>query len=64
VLTEGGKPGHFGLRGMVERAKEIGARLTISSKPEAGTVIELSIPKAVACGSRRGRRQRLAATRS
>jgi len=53
VLSEGGKPGHFGLQGMVERAKKIGAKLTIRSRPHAGTELELSIPKTVACGSRR-----------
>jgi signal transduction histidine kinase len=54
VLAERGKPGHFGLKGMVERAKEIGARITIRSKPTTGTSIELSMPKAVACGSHHG----------
>jgi signal transduction histidine kinase len=52
VLSEGGKPGHFGLKGMLERAKKIGARLTIRSRPRVGTEIELSIPKTVACGPR------------
>jgi signal transduction histidine kinase len=53
VLSEGGKPGHFGLKGMLERAHKIGAKLTIRSRPRAGTELELSIPKRVACGSRR-----------
>lgn len=49
VLSAGGKPGHFGLRGMLERAKRIGAKLTIRSTPNAGTEFELSIPKGAAC---------------
>jgi signal transduction histidine kinase/ligand-binding sensor domain-containing protein len=53
MLSEGGKPGHFGLRGMFERAQRIGARLTIRSKPRAGTAVELSIASAIAIESRR-----------
>jgi signal transduction histidine kinase len=53
VLSEGGRPGHFGLRGMLERARKIGARLTIRSRPHAGTELELSMSRAVASGSRR-----------
>jgi signal transduction histidine kinase len=52
VLNDGGKPGHFGLKGMLERAEKIGARLAIRSRPRVGTEIELSIPKTVACGPR------------
>ena len=52
VLSDGGRPGHFGLKGMIERARKIGARLTIRSRPGAGTEVELSIPKSVACNSR------------
>ena len=54
MLSEGGKHGHFGLRGMFERAQRIGAKLTIRSKPGAGTEVELSIPRAIAIESRRG----------
>jgi signal transduction histidine kinase/ligand-binding sensor domain-containing protein len=42
ILGEG-KPGHYGLRGMRERAKQLGAKLDIWSGPNAGTEIELSI---------------------
>jgi signal transduction histidine kinase/ligand-binding sensor domain-containing protein len=52
MLGEGGKPGHFGLRGMFERAQRVGAKLTIRSKPGAGTEVELSIARAVAIESR------------
>ncbi len=43
-VIDGGKEGHFGLRGMHERADRIGARLTVASKPHAGTEIVLTIP--------------------
>jgi PAS domain S-box-containing protein len=36
--------GHFGVRGMVERAAAIDARLNIHSEPGAGTSIELAWP--------------------
>jgi signal transduction histidine kinase len=43
-----GKPGHWGLSGMRERARKIGAQLNIWSKPGAGTELELTIPAKVA----------------
>jgi signal transduction histidine kinase/streptogramin lyase len=42
-MLEGGRPGHYGLSGMRERARQIGARLEIWSGAKAGTEIELSI---------------------
>jgi signal transduction histidine kinase/ligand-binding sensor domain-containing protein len=48
VLENGGRPGHWGIRGMRERALRMGARLEISSRPGAGTEIDLRIPAAVA----------------
>jgi len=33
----------FGLRGMRERAEEIGGRLSITSQPEAGSTILLQV---------------------
>jgi signal transduction histidine kinase/ligand-binding sensor domain-containing protein len=44
--TTEGRAGHFGLRGMHERAKLIGGNLTVWSAPDSGTEIELSIPAA------------------
>jgi PAS domain S-box-containing protein len=38
-------PGHFGLNTMRERATELGGRLEIESRPEAGTKIRASIPR-------------------
>jgi signal transduction histidine kinase len=48
VLDVGGKPGHFGLIGMRERANKLGAQLEIWSKPGAGTEIDLRVPAEVA----------------
>jgi signal transduction histidine kinase len=42
-VLEEGRAGHYGLPGMRERAKQIGAKLTIWSGVGAGTEIELSI---------------------
>jgi len=36
--------GHFGLLGMSERAKRLGGRFILSSKPEAGTSVRVEIP--------------------
>ena len=38
-----GRTGHYGLAGMGERARQIGAKLSTWSRPGAGTEIELSI---------------------
>ena len=43
-----GRPGHWGLLGMRERAKKIRANLTLWSKPGAGTEIDLRVPSRVA----------------
>ena len=50
LLDAGGRPGHFGLLGMRERAKKLGAHLEIWSKPGAGTEIDLRVPAHVAYG--------------
>jgi nitrate/nitrite-specific signal transduction histidine kinase len=39
-----GKPGHFGLQGMKERAERIGATLEIMSAPGKGTTITMTVP--------------------
>ena len=41
-------PGHFGLRGMSERAQLIGGHLEMWSNEKSGTEIELTIPASVA----------------
>ena len=43
-----GRDGHWGLAGMRERARKIGAKLHIRSSSDAGTQIELKIPAQVA----------------
>jgi signal transduction histidine kinase len=51
ALQAGARPGHWGLPGMRERAKEIGAQFTLWSRAGAGTEIELKMPAAVAYGT-------------
>ena len=55
-LTGTGRPGHFGLSGMRERAGEIGGRLSIWSAPGSGTELQFSLPGAIAyAGGEAGR---------
>ena len=46
LLSHDGREGHFGLRGMRERAKLVGGKLTIWTELDGGTEIELNIPGA------------------
>ena len=49
--TEGAaatRPGHFGLIGMRERARKMGAQLHLASGPGQGTTIEVVVPRALA----------------
>jgi signal transduction histidine kinase len=48
ILQQGQREGHFGLRGMRERAKKLGAQLDVWSRPRAGTEVELRIAAGVA----------------
>jgi signal transduction histidine kinase len=48
VLEEGGRAGHWGLAGIRERAKQIGARLDFWSETGAGTEVQLTVPAASA----------------
>jgi signal transduction histidine kinase/ligand-binding sensor domain-containing protein len=54
-VLEGGRPGHYGLSGMRERAQQIGAGFEIWSGAKAGTEIELSIAGSLAYRSSPGR---------
>ncbi len=54
-MLEAGRPGHYGLSGMRERARQIGAKLEIWSGAKAGTEIELSIAGSVAYHTPTGR---------
>ena len=46
VLSGDGREGHYGLRGMRERAKLVGGKLAIWTELDGGTEIELNIPGA------------------
>jgi signal transduction histidine kinase len=48
VLAQQGRGGHYGLPGMRERAKLMGAKLTVWSEVDAGTEVELRVPASVA----------------
>ena len=48
VVPNQGSAGHWGLLGMHERAKLVGARLEVWSKVDLGTEIELTIPASAA----------------
>jgi len=50
-LLDVGRDGHWGLRGMRERAEHIGARLDIWSEAGAGTEVELRVPGSIAYGT-------------
>ena len=47
-VLESGRAGHYGLRGMRERAQQSGGSLEIWSRPRAGTEIDVSIPASIA----------------
>jgi signal transduction histidine kinase len=47
VVERGGRSGHWGLPGIRERAKQIGAELSVWSELGAGTEVELSIPGSI-----------------
>ena len=57
VLDGAGRPGHWGLRGMRERAKAIGGNLELWSNLESGTEIELTIPAPIAYAASPHRRR-------
>ncbi len=57
LLNEGERPGHYGLRGMRERAKLLGGKLTVWSELDSGTELELSIPASRAYATSAGRRR-------
>jgi ligand-binding sensor domain-containing protein/signal transduction histidine kinase len=57
VLQGGGSAGHWGLRGVRERAQQIGARLDFWSEAGAGTEVELTIPASIAYEKSKERRR-------
>jgi signal transduction histidine kinase len=57
LLTDDGRPGHYGLRGMRERAKLMGGKLAVWSELDSGTEVELRIPASRAYETALGRRR-------
>ena len=53
ILEKGGRPGHWGMQGMRERAQGMGAQLGLWSRPGSGTELELMVPAATAYRSGR-----------
>ncbi len=60
VLEAGGREGHFGLRGMRERAQAVGGKLRLWSALDTGTEVELIIPGSRAYAASLSARSRLA----
>lgn len=46
AASKQGIAGHFGLRGIAERAERIGAELAITSRPGSGTQVRVTVPLA------------------
>jgi signal transduction histidine kinase len=57
ILQAGGSAGHWGLRGVRERAQQIGSRLDFWSEAGAGTEVQLTVPAAVAYEKSRDKRR-------
>jgi signal transduction histidine kinase/ligand-binding sensor domain-containing protein len=53
VLVDKGKSGHFGLRGMRERAARLDGKLAFTSAAGSGTVVSLVVPGGIAFPKRR-----------
>ena len=66
VLAARGVEGHYGLRGMTERAALIGGKLAVWSEVGAGTEVELRLPASIvyATSARRSWWSRLFASRT
>jgi signal transduction histidine kinase len=46
-IVNGAKAGHFGLKGMRERADRIMAKLSVETSPGSGTEIKLTVPGSI-----------------
>jgi signal transduction histidine kinase len=57
ILEAGGRPGHWGMPGMRERARRIGAHFQAWSRPGDGTEVELRVPGSMAYRARAGETQ-------
>src|SRR5215813_6415257 len=56
VLDKGGRAGHWGLPGVRERARQIGAKLDVWSEAGAGTEVQLVVAASIAYGKESNRR--------
>jgi signal transduction histidine kinase/ligand-binding sensor domain-containing protein len=61
LVDAGGRPGHYGLASMQERAELIRGQLALSSRPGSGTEVELTVPASVAYAKSSARRPVVAA---
>jgi signal transduction histidine kinase len=59
-----GKEGHFGLKGMRERASRIMAKLTVEGSPNSGTEIKLVVPGSIIYRSTTSAPRKLSAIKS
>jgi signal transduction histidine kinase len=57
VLEAGARQGHWGLPGLRERGKRIGARLAVWSEVGLGTEVELTVPASIAYAASHVRRR-------
>jgi signal transduction histidine kinase/ligand-binding sensor domain-containing protein len=57
LLDDDERPGHYGMRGMRERAKLLGGKMAVWSELDSGTEVELSIPAANVYATPDGRRR-------
>src|SRR5262249_24662961 len=57
-VLRSGRDGHWGLIGMRECAEKIGARLKVTSRPHAGTQLDLTVPGEIAFVKTRAARRR------
>jgi signal transduction histidine kinase/ligand-binding sensor domain-containing protein len=55
ILATGGREGHFGMRGIHERAELAGGTLKVWSAPGSGTEVEVTIPASKAYAAARSR---------
>lgn len=51
-IAEAGKRGHFGIKGMRERAVHLGGRCEVQARAEGGTIVALQLPLGTAAGDR------------